>query len=73
MEALSPRQDEIYRFILNYRKDKDLSPTFREIAEGVGLSLAAAVDHIQALRGKRYITWQPHSPRSIHAIRQEKG
>jgi repressor LexA len=71
MEELSLRQKEVLAYIINYRKEKDLSPTFREIAEGVGVSLATAMAHIQVLRGKRYITWEPNSPRSIHVIRQE--
>jgi repressor LexA len=70
MEALSPRQTEIYQFILTYREQKDISPTLREIANGVGLSLTSVAAHIQALGDKGYIAWEPKSARSLHIIRQ---
>jgi repressor LexA len=70
MNDLSPRQSEIYQFILDYRQRKDVSPTFREIAEGAGLSLASTRAHIQALRGKGYIAWDDRAARSIHIIQR---
>jgi repressor LexA len=72
MEELSKRQTEIYQFILDYRQEKDLSPTLREISGGVGLSLSTVVAHINALKDKGRIGWQPKSPRSIHIIKQHK-
>jgi repressor LexA len=71
MNDLSPRQSEIYQYILDYRQRKDISPTFREIANAIGLSLSTAMAHIQALRGKGYIIWDNRAPRSIHIIKQE--
>jgi repressor LexA len=70
MNDLSPRQSEIYQYILDYRQRKDVSPTFREIAEGVGAPLSTAMAHIQALRGKGYIAWDDRAARSIHIIKQ---
>jgi SOS-response transcriptional repressor LexA len=68
---LSQRQKEVLDYIEAYRRQRDLSPTFREIADGVGLSLTTVMAHIQALRDKGCITWEPNSPRSIHIIRQK--
>jgi SOS-response transcriptional repressor LexA len=70
MEALSPRQAEIYQFILDYRLHKDISPTLREISDGIGLSLSSVATHIFALKDKGYVAWKPKSARSIHIIRQ---
>jgi repressor LexA len=69
MNDLSPRQSEIYQYILDYRQRKDVSPTFREIAGHIGLSLSSAMAHIQALRGKGYIAWDDRAARSIHIIK----
>jgi repressor LexA len=69
MGELSARQAEIYHFIFDYRKERDMSPTFREIAAGIGLSLSTVVAHIKALRDKRYLDWRYNAPRSIHIIR----
>jgi repressor LexA len=73
MNGLSPRQSEIYQYILDYRQRKDISPTFREIAEGAGLSLGSARAHIQALRDKGYIAWDDRAARSIHIVKQAVG
>jgi repressor LexA len=70
MNDLSLRQSEIYQFILDYRRRRDISPTFREIAGGVGLSLSSAMAHSQALRDKGYIAWDDRAARSIHIIKQ---
>jgi SOS-response transcriptional repressor LexA len=66
---LSQRQKEALDYIEAYRRQRDISPTFREIAEGMGLSLASAMEHIQALRDKGCVEWEPKSPRSIHIIK----
>jgi repressor LexA len=71
MNDLSQRQKEVFDYIEAYRQKRDISPTFREIADGVGLSLATTMIHIQNLRDKGCITWEPKSPRSIHLIKHE--
>jgi repressor LexA len=69
MKELSPRQSEIYQFILAYRLKKDISPTLREISSGMGLSLSAVVAHIHALSDKGYLAWEPKNARSLHLIK----
>jgi repressor LexA len=68
---LSQRQTEIYQFILDYHQKRGHSPAIREIAVGVGLSPSTVMAHIQALRDKGYIAWEPNSARSIHVVKQE--
>jgi SOS-response transcriptional repressor LexA len=70
MNGLSPRQAEIYQFILDYRQKRDISPTFREIASATMLSLTSVVAHIQAMKAKGCIDWEPNSARSIHVVKQ---
>jgi SOS-response transcriptional repressor LexA len=67
---LSQRQTEIYQFILDCRWKKDISPTLREISVGVGVSLSTVMAHIQAMKEKGCIDWEPNSTRSIHAVKQ---
>jgi repressor LexA len=68
MNDLSPRQFEIYQYILDYRQRENSPPTFREIAEGIGVSLSTTRVHIRTLKGKGYITWDGRA-RSIRVIR----
>jgi repressor LexA len=65
---LSPRQAEIYQFILDYHQQKGYSPTLREISAGVELSLSTVMAHIHAMKDKGYVDWEPNSARSIHVI-----
>jgi SOS-response transcriptional repressor LexA len=43
----------------------------REISAGIGLGLSTVTAHIQALRDKGCIAWEPNSARSIHVVKQE--
>jgi repressor LexA len=65
MNGLSPRQAEIYRFIIDFQQLRGYSPTFREIAAGVGLSLSTVTAHLNALRDKGAVTWDEGIARSI--------
>jgi repressor LexA len=67
---LSQRQAEIYQFILDYHQQKGYSPTLREIAVGVEVSLSTVMAHIQAMKDKGRIDWEPNSARSIHVVKQ---
>ncbi|MBI4142935.1 hypothetical protein HY480_03620 [Candidatus Uhrbacteria bacterium] len=40
MVSLTKRQHEVLAFIVNYTKEHGYAPAVREIAEGVGVSLA---------------------------------
>jgi repressor LexA len=66
MSELTKRQSEILRFITSFVKDNDYSPSFREIAEGVGLSSPATVhQHVQALREKGFLNSDGETPRCL--------
>jgi len=66
MSELTKRQTEILRFITTFVKDNDYSPSFREIAEGVGVSSPATVhQHVQALREKGFLNAEGETPRCL--------
>ena len=49
------REQDVYNYILEYRKEKRFSPSMREIAEGIGLHSASTVHvhiHHQINKGR---------------------
>ena len=63
---LTKRQSEVLKFVKNFVKDSDYSPSCREIAEGVGLSSPATVhQHLQTLKNKGYLKMDPEVSRGI--------
>lgn len=66
MTNLTKKQSEVLKFIGNFVKEYDYSPSCREIAEGVGLSSPATIhQHLQALKGKGYLRLKPEVPRGL--------
>ena len=53
---LTKREQDVYDYILEYRKEKRFSPSMREIAEGIGLHSASTVHvHIHHLISKGWL------------------
>jgi len=66
MNQLTKRQSEILKFITNFVKDNDYSPSYREIAEGLGLSSPATIhQHIQLIKTKGFLKFDSDSPRCL--------
>lgn len=64
--TLTKRQSEILKFIKDFVKDSDYAPSYREIAEGMGLSSPATIhQHLQVLKSKGYLNIDADSPRGI--------
>jgi repressor LexA len=64
--ALTPRQKEVLDFLVHFNEEHGYSPSFEEIAEGVGLaSLATVHKHITALEQKGYLRRRFNESRSI--------
>jgi repressor LexA len=68
---LSQRQTEIYQFIIDFHQKRGYNPTLREIAAGVELSPSTVTAHIQALKDKGYVDWEPNIARSLHITRED--
>jgi repressor LexA len=64
--ALTRRQKEVMDFLSNFIDQKGYSPSYEEIASGLGLaSLATVHKHIQALEVKQYLRRSYNHSRSL--------
>jgi repressor LexA len=64
--ALTKRQKEFLDFLAGFLEKRGYSPSYEEVAEGLGLaSLATVHKHIQALEGKQYIKRGFNQSRSL--------
>src|SRR5882757_6311771 len=64
--ALTRRQKEVMDFLSNFIERNGYSPSYEEIAAGLGLaSLATVHKHIQALEGKQYLRRSYNHSRSL--------
>ena len=66
MDRVTPKQKAVYDFIESSIARMGYSPSYEEIAAGVGLSSVATVHkHIQAMRRRGFLTLARNSTRSI--------
>jgi len=64
--ALTKRQKQVLDFISRFRAENGYSPSYQEIADGLGLSSLATVHkHIAALEAKQYLKRSFNRSRSI--------
>lgn len=64
--TLTKRQTEVLKFVKDFIKECDYSPSCREIAEGLGLSSPATVhQHLQNLRDGGYLNMESETPRGL--------
>src|SRR5258708_27990095 len=69
MQALTDRQKQVLRFIQGKQGSEGLTPTFREIAAHFRFrSPNAALAHVQALRGKGFLSNLPRRARSFQVL-----
>ena len=63
---LTPRQEDVLKFIIEFKKTNGFSPTFREIQKGVCMTSKEYLKHcLEDLENGGYITMKPKSPRTI--------
>ena len=66
---MTPRQNDVYNFIIDYMSENIISPTVREICEGVGLKSTSSVYfHLKRLEQQGLITMRESEPRTIRPI-----
>ncbi len=64
--ALTRRQKEVLDFLDGFIKEHGYSPSYEEIASGLGLaSLATVHKHVQALESKHYLKRNYNHSRSL--------
>ncbi len=69
---LTLKQRNVLKFIEDYRRCHQRSPTFREIGQGVGVHSTNTVAHyIRILEEKGAIARVPGEPRTIELIQPE--
>lgn len=65
MNALTPKQNEIYQGIKKYYNTYGYFPTIREICEITGRSSTATIkDHLDKLEKKGFIIWGGNARKS---------
>ena len=70
MSRLSPKQERIYQYILEFTEKNGYPPSVREIAEAVGLKSPSTVHfHLKSLEDSGVITRGAGKTRAITAVR----
>ncbi|HUS38945.1 MAG TPA: hypothetical protein VMX74_05820 [Pirellulales bacterium] len=65
-KSLTPRQAEILDAIRRWFSRKRYAPTLRELCSFVGgLTINAMAGHLDRLREKGYVTWEPGLARTL--------
>lgn len=74
LPSLTKKQREVLNFIENFIKENGYTPSYREIAKGLGLCSPSTVfDHVQALCEKGVInTGEDGCARTIELVEQEQ-
>jgi len=68
--SLTPRMKDTLDFIVDYQVERGYSPTFREIADGIGVSSTGRIQVlVNALQDRGYITTRAGGRRSIDVLR----
>ena len=63
---MTPRQKQVYDFLVKYVKEHLYAPSIREICEGVGLASTSGVHaQLKILEAKGYIEIKEYEPRAI--------
>ncbi len=66
LDKLTKKQSEILDFVVGYIQEHEYSPSYREIADHLGISSTATVhEHIKNLESKGYLRGDSDGPRSI--------
>ena len=69
MKALSPKQQQIYEFIIAFQAEHGYPPSVREIGEKVGLKSPSTVHfHLKGLEGAGLITKAEGKTRAITVV-----
>ncbi len=69
-DGISKRQQEVLEFIEHFGRDNGYSPSLREIAGEVGVTVGAIQKILRLLEKKRFITKEPMQSRAIRILRK---
>jgi repressor LexA len=69
-EKLTDRQLGILNMISEFIMKRGYSPSYRDIAKSVKLaSPSTVVGHLEKLKEKGYVTWEPGCPRTLQILK----
>ncbi len=73
-ESLTDAQNELYRWIKNYMKDFQHSPSIRQMMEAMGLKSPAPIQsRLKHLQEKGFISWQEGKARTMQILDEITG
>lgn len=70
-KALSPRQEEIWLYLLQYRAVNGVSPSLLNIANGIGMKRASVFNQLETMKRKGWVRSMPGVARSLVPIEDE--
>ena len=65
MKKLTDRQREVFDFVRAYIHARRLAPTFQEIADHFGFTLRTAMQYLDVLQKKGFLSREAGKPRTI--------
>ena len=70
-DNLTQAQNELYRWIKDYMKDFQHSPSIRQMMQGMGLKSPAPIQsRLKRLQEKGYISWQEGKARTLQIVEE---
>jgi len=71
MTEMTDRQKDLVDFIEDFSRDNGYTPTFREIARGIGVTIGAVQKLIAALEKKKLIKREFNRSRALRVVRKD--
>lgn len=69
---MAESRERILRFVGEFIQSRGYSPTYREIAAGVGLkSVSTVLRHLEILKDEGRIDYVPTAPRTVHITKEQ--
>jgi repressor LexA len=68
MKELTDRQSQVFQYIVKYRQERSIPPSYREVARHFGISYYAARCTIELIRKKGILTRDANKARSLLAL-----
>jgi len=67
---MTPRQKDTLDFIVSFQREHGFSPTYQEIAEGIGVkSIGRIATLVTALKDRGFINTRPGGVRAIEVLK----
>ncbi|MCM3599024.1 transcriptional regulator [Metabacillus idriensis] len=71
--TLTDKQNEVLNALYEFIKKEGLPPSYRDLMKIVNLKSSSTIKgHLDRLKEKGFITWEPGLPRTLKIVRQNK-